>query len=163
MTARSNVCLCEYFIWLMSETKPVLEFWRCPVRSFLVWWRKRIYNDLYRTLNVLKWYSIRGVEMCRWRNECHDSFVRKKEFSERNGALNACKINDFLNQFLIVLHGLSHKVSDNVTVLVLPPMLVLSWGVSFYVSQNQNMKNVVFIKGQFFIYRCSFNIMMYCT
>jgi len=33
VTTRSNVCLCEYFIWLMSENKkPVLEFWRCPVR-----------------------------------------------------------------------------------------------------------------------------------
>ena len=87
--------------------------------------------------------------MCRWHNECPDSFVRKKEFSERNGVLIACEVNDFLNQFLIVLHGLSHKASDNVTVLVLPPMLVLSWGVSFNVSKNQNMKNVVFIKGLF--------------
>jgi hypothetical protein len=103
--------------------------------------------------------------MCRWHNECPDSFVRKKEFSERNGVLIACKINDFLNQFLIVLHGLSHKASDNVTVLVLPAMLVLSWGVFFDVSKNQNMKNVVFIKGHFFFKfnRGSFNIMMYCT
>ena len=33
VTTRSNVFLCEYFTWLMSENKkPVLEFWRCPVR-----------------------------------------------------------------------------------------------------------------------------------
>jgi len=41
------------------------------------------------------------------------------------------KLNDFLIQSLIVLHGLSHKVSDNVTVLVPSPMLVLSRRVSF--------------------------------
>jgi hypothetical protein len=64
--------------------------------------------------------------MCRSNYECSDSFVRNKEFSERNGVVITCKINDFLNQFLIVLHGLSHKFSDYVIVLVLPPMLDLS-------------------------------------
>jgi hypothetical protein len=37
----------------------------------------------------------------------------------------ACKINDLLNQLIEMLNGLYRKVHDDVTVLVLPAMLVL--------------------------------------
>lgn len=37
----------------------------------------------------------------------------------------ACNINDILNQLIIMLNGLSHKVSDNVIVLVMRTVLVL--------------------------------------
>jgi hypothetical protein len=58
-------------------------------------------------------------------NECLELFIEKKEISEGQGVLVACKINNLLNQLIIMLNGLCRKVHDYVTVLVLPAMLVL--------------------------------------
>jgi hypothetical protein len=49
----------------------------------------------------------------------------KKGISEGQHVLGACKINNPLNQLIIMLNGLCRKVHDDVTVLVLPAMLVL--------------------------------------
>ena len=58
-------------------------------------------------------------------NECLDLFIGKKEISNEQHVLVECKINNLLNQLIIMLNGLCRKVHDDVTVLVLPAMLVL--------------------------------------
>ena len=63
--------------------------------------------------------------VCKVANECLELFIGKKEISERQHVLGACKINNPLNQLIIMLNGLCRKVHDDVTVLVLPAMLVL--------------------------------------
>lgn len=63
--------------------------------------------------------------VCKVGNDCLELFIGKKEISEGQRVLVACKINNFLNQLIIMLNGLCRKVHDDVTVLVLPAMLVL--------------------------------------
>lgn len=53
------------------------------------------------------------------------SYLWKNEISEGQNVLVACTINNLLNQLIIMLNGLCRKVHDDVTVLVLPAMLVL--------------------------------------
>lgn len=62
---------------------------------------------------------------CKVANECLELFMGKKEISEGQRVLVACRINNFLNQLIIMLNGLCRKVHNDVTVLVMPAMLVL--------------------------------------
>jgi hypothetical protein len=53
----------------------------------------------------------------------------------QNVCLLRVKFNDLLNQLIMILNGLYHKVHDDVTTLVLPAILVID--VFFEVSRNQ--------------------------